>query len=476
MTYLMRKGGIPALAYPISSAALPSLCTLLIKCSETSTQLTITLQFSIFIHGFDDEQLCTLVYDADNLQTGTTSIRKTTSLPQARLEEIARHGNPIPRILSLTLKKPCPVQCPPSSGSIAPKHGFGAQFRQLVVLAKALEVHVLFDNAWLRRENLAQLQKLIRHPERLIGYAGLLDRSARLYRQADWTVFSPVEDAVSEAPPSYAADASNKRPRQVDSSPGSPSHKRVLISTEPLSSTPPFIQSPTEKATTIPSTPSPRPARSSPPAIAPDFHEAVRNAVESLLPDALQTILPQVLPQVLPDILARMFVVPPSILSSPSSSQLQHSSFRSVEANADPASTFHALMRNHIATATTSHLHSLETSTLEHAAYLRAAADAEFAEELADNRLDVAIAKEDAIKEIEHTIDEKLAEMRANANEIVESCEEKAEEVFAGLCGKVEYTDSIRLKRQVLERMRMRGREVQVTAGHQRRRAASMPL
>jgi hypothetical protein len=474
MTYLMRKGGIPALAYPISSAALPSLCTLLIKCSETSMQLTITLQLSIFIHGFDGEQLCTLVYDADNLRTGTTSLSETTSLPQARLEEIARHGNLIPRILSLTLKKPCPIQCPPSSGSIAPKHGFGAQLRQLADLARALEVHVLFDNAWLRRENLAQLQKLIRHPERLIGYAGLLDRSARLYRQADWTVFSPVEDAASEAPPSYAADASNKRPRQVDSSPGSPSHKRVLISTstEPLSSTSPFIQSPTEKATTIPSTPSPRPARLSPPAIAPDFHEAVRNAVESLLPDALQTILPQVLP----DIFARTFVVPPSVSSSPSSSQLQHSSFRSVKAKADPASTFHALMRNHIATATTSHLHSLETSTLEHAAYLRAAADAEFAEELADNRLDVAIAKEDAITEIEHTIDEKLAEMRANANEIVELCEEKAEEVFAGLCGKVEYTDSIRLKRQVLERMRMRGREVQVTAGHQRRRAASMPL
>ena len=210
---LVRKGGIPALAYSTSDAASVSSCSLIIRHSEPHMQATISLQFSVPIHGFDDDQSFTLLYDADNLVPGTNSLGPATvSLPQARLDEISRQGNPKPRALSLTLKKPCPVRCPPSSGSVAPKHGFDSRFRQLVDLARATEVHILFDYNWLHRDYHAQFQRLINRPERLTGFrAG--NSHTTLYRQADWTVFSPVEEAVSEAPPSYT-NASNKRSRQ----------------------------------------------------------------------------------------------------------------------------------------------------------------------------------------------------------------------------------------------------------------------
>jgi hypothetical protein len=219
---LINKRGVPVLAYPVSDVASQWSCSLVVKHSETRMQATISLQSSIPIHGFDDEQTFTLVYDADNLVPGETSLEHTSmSLPQARQREIARQGSPKVKTICLTLKKPCPVWCPLASGTIAPKHGLESPFHQFVKLARATEIHILVDYNWLHRDKQARFERLVSHPEELTGFT--INNYASRFRQADWTVFSPIEDVASEAPPSYANIASespskcvSKRPRQCE--------------------------------------------------------------------------------------------------------------------------------------------------------------------------------------------------------------------------------------------------------------------
>ena len=215
---LVRKSGIPVLASPASDAAPQWLCSLAVKYLETRTQATISLQCPVPIHGFDDEQTFTLLYNADNLVPGNTSLKPPpTCLPQDRQHEIARQGNAHLKTLSLTLKTPCPVWCPPSSGLITPKHGSSAVFSQFVELARATEVHILFDWNWLHKDHHARFDRLVRHPEQLTGIP-VDHSSAKRYRVADGSGVGPVDDVASEAPPPYTS-ASKKRPRQGESIP-----------------------------------------------------------------------------------------------------------------------------------------------------------------------------------------------------------------------------------------------------------------
>ena len=217
---LINKRGIPVLAYPVSDIASQWSCSLLVKHSDPRMQATISLQSTIPIHGFEDKQTFTLVYDADNLVPGETSLEDTNmSLPQTQQRKIARQGAPRMKTLCLGLKKPCPVWCPLSSGTIAPKHGFDSPFHQLVTLARATKIHVVLDYNWLHRDKQTRFERLVGHPEELIGFT--VDNYASRFRQADWTVFSPIKDAASEPPPSYTNIASEysgnsigKRPRQ----------------------------------------------------------------------------------------------------------------------------------------------------------------------------------------------------------------------------------------------------------------------
>ena len=167
---LVRKSGIPVLASPALDAAPQWSCSLAVKYLEARMQATISLQCSLPINGFDDEQTFTLLYNADNLVPGNTSLKPSpTCLPQDRLRDIARQGNANWKTLSLTLKKPCPVWCPPSPGLIVPKDGSCAAFSQFVELARATEVHILFDWNWLHKDHHERFDLLVRHPEQLTG-------------------------------------------------------------------------------------------------------------------------------------------------------------------------------------------------------------------------------------------------------------------------------------------------------------------
>jgi hypothetical protein len=193
---LVRKNGVPVLAYPASDDATPWTCSLVVKHSEDPMQTTLTLQSSLHIHGFDDEQTFTLRYDADNLVPSKTSLGLAAiPLPQGRLEPIIRHGNSQLRTLSLTLKTPCPIWYPHSVSNISPKTGFEASFHQLLKLARATEIQILFDFNWLRTDNHTRFQRLISHSATLTGLP-VNGNLVRRFQQADWTVFRPVEQTV----------------------------------------------------------------------------------------------------------------------------------------------------------------------------------------------------------------------------------------------------------------------------------------
>lgn len=469
MTYnLFPKVGIPVLAYPTSDEASQWPCSLVIKYCEARMQATISLQSELSVQDFDNKQTFTLLYNADNLMNGSTSLGPATiPLPQARLAQLARKGNAQMRTLFLTLKTPCAIRCPRSSGSIA----LDPPFPQFVSLAKATKVSILFDYNWLHQSNVERFQRLVSHPETLTGFP-VDNIHAKLYRLADWSVFSPIEDAVAEVPPSYTA-TSVKRPRS--STPGCSSPKRVLLD---------LALSPTEKASTT-STSSPKPP-SSPTAYAPDLQAAITSAVETLLPAALQNTLPDLLP--------RLFTIPPTSPSSspspsaspppPSNPNSSSKSNPPPDPDASPISSLRTLIAAHLTAHADAHLQRIFTHTLSHATYLRNTADIEFLEILDEQKLDITMLKDDSIAELDRACTEKLEELREQAAEVVEELEDKAELVYVDVCERVEglvgkEREGLARERRELERGRReleedrRRRDIMHDRG---RRAASLPL
>jgi hypothetical protein len=212
---LTPKRGIPVLAYTTSDDPTPSLCTLSVRHCDAPMQTTLSLKFSIPIHGYDDKQAFILIYNADNLVSGKTTLGPATiPIPQDRLNKITPSGSPLLKTLSFTLKEPCPVWGPSSSGSIAPKSELDHSFHQLVQLARALEIHMLFDYNQVHRDQRARFKRLITHAAVLTGLP-VEENFAKRYRRVDWSLLNAVKDAISEAPPSYS-DVSTKRSRQCE--------------------------------------------------------------------------------------------------------------------------------------------------------------------------------------------------------------------------------------------------------------------
>lgn len=205
------KNGFPVLAYSPSESESPWLCSLLFKSSSTRKQATLLLKSSIPVHGFAGEQTFVFQYDADNLVSGTIALGPAAiNLPQTRLDNIGRRDVRQMKTLSFRLQSSCPVWCPHFSGSIAPNLDSTSSFHQLVKLASATEVHILFDYNWLHKNVRPSFQCLLDQNLRLTGFP-VAEYYAKHYKLADWTAFAPLENA--EAPPSYA-DASKKRPRR----------------------------------------------------------------------------------------------------------------------------------------------------------------------------------------------------------------------------------------------------------------------
>lgn len=198
--FLLRN--TPAFAF-CSSFEGPYSCVLHIKHSAACGEASIYLTFRVHVRGSEEAQPFQLAYHADNWKAlGLFPVNR--GLNEHQLAKIRwRDTTPDVMTLSLDLRQPCTVRCPPSSGCFAAKPGYESDFDQLRQLASAITMDLLFDIHYLNRNHAAFLQ-LISHSRDLTGVP-VKDYNGPLSRQTDWTVFSPLEDDVPGDPPSYAA-------------------------------------------------------------------------------------------------------------------------------------------------------------------------------------------------------------------------------------------------------------------------------
>ncbi|KAL5113148.1 hypothetical protein ACEQ8H_008987 [Pleosporales sp. CAS-2024a] len=392
------------MAYPTTDTSSPMPSSLMIKHNQKDAQATLSLKASIFLQGFAGAQPFMLQYDADNFVPGTVSLGPATiDLPPARLIQIARSGSPQIRTLSLSLKACCPIWCPPTR-SIAPKQGYDAVFQQLAALAEATKLCIVLDYQYLGDEHVALIQKLIELPDQLSGVP--LRYRADQFRLTNASIFKAYEhvhaevetDATTEdeQPPAYA-EASSKRPRHTSTSSASssPIRKRTVLS-------PPehWPSSPTEKdsiAALCPQSPY------SHTTLTPNTRQAVHDVVSECVQSVLETVLPALLAAPLSP-----SPLPPSQSSKPSP-QLA-------------LTTLGTILGDHIKRSLERKLESICADALSDASYIRDVADTEFLEEIADRRLELLMAKDDCVTELDCVTAEKLDEFR-------EECEVDLEEV-----------------------------------------------
>jgi hypothetical protein len=403
-------------------------------------QISFYLQYTTFIDGFDDEQTFTLIYDADILTHGATSLKTaTTALPHDQLTLIARAGNPQIRVLTLTLAKSCRIRCPISSGTLTSKSGYEAPFHRLVKLAIASEIDITLDYNWVHADNREPLERFVRQPNVFAGFPDSNDG----YRYADWAVFSTIEEQDAP-PPSYAnavdTNASRKRsrhttthslstspaPKRQQYDPGSPTE--VATATPSPPHTP--VGSPLEKATASPSCPSISLEASA--ALA--FQNAINRAVEAQLPAVVEGMLPGILKSILPDIIHTSLAPQRSpSLSPPPATALPPRPVSSSLGN---------LITDRLTELAKHHLTTIFDEANDQAYSLRNHADGEFEDVIADHKINVDIIKEDCIRELGEVVDDKLCKFREQTEDIVETAvdemENKSSEVCEGIYGGLE--------------------------------------
>ena len=195
--------------------------------------------------------------------------------------------------------------------------------------------------------------------------------------------------------------------------------------------------SPDEKDITIASGTKPPCA---PAALAPNFHEAVHDAVSKLLPSVLETLLP--------DLLAAPL--------SPSLSSLSASSQTSVPPPPLALSTLGTILSERVVLGLERKLGSICDRMLSHASYLRNTADVEFSEEVEDYRLDLIMAKEDCGADLDRVIADKLGgfkeECEAEEKQIGDRVEQTVDMAYDRVSEKIDAL--VNREREVLRRER----------------------
>lgn len=221
---LVRQSGVPALAYPSSDVSSLWPCSLFLLYHEPASlpvlQFTALLKASVPFHGMDGAHPIVLVLDGDNLVPGSSSLdAPNVAIPHSRINTISREGRPAPRMLSLALRGPPSLRYPRSWGHVA---RLDTPCRELVHLARATEVHIVFDSQWLSRTS-AQLNRAVRSTLKLSTVPVVPDSAYDLlYRPAPSSILHfvdhadaarpSIEHALDQAPPPY--HASGKRQRQ----------------------------------------------------------------------------------------------------------------------------------------------------------------------------------------------------------------------------------------------------------------------
>lgn len=449
--HLVRKGGIPVLAYPKHDPASPISLTFVVTYHHSSAQATLYLQCSPSVQDQNEPQAFILQYSADNFVSGSLSFESALiALPQQRLNEVGRHGKPQMRALCLSLKKVCAVWCPLTPVTPA----FQSEFQtSLTNLAKAKDLTILLDYNWVHHDMRVYFQRLVEHTAEFTG-CPVPGHLGKLYRRLDWTVFSIVEvdapadgDAATddEEPPPVYAEVNNKRNRyaSISPTPASPPAKRLLSSYHRGSPT--ILNTPTEKDSIstqspmllhFPVTPpnpkfpsftavktgsTPQLSYSPDAAILDvDSAQAVEQAVSILLPSVVDTLLPNVLETILPRLLT---------LSSPTiplSQQLIDSQCPEIPPTPPVLSAFTSTFGDYVAGQIKGELSRLYADSLAHWNYLRHEVDEDFQDVFNDQKIEVGMEKEAAIAEVEKVISGKLQEFKGMCELLIEELGETA--------------------------------------------------
>ena len=278
----------------------------------------------------------------------------------------------------------------------------------------------------------------------------------------------PLKRVLLSPAPIYAPSPTEKATTASTPSPKTPYF--------PVAYPPAYAPSATEKATTV-ATPSPRPQHL-PIDYVPDFHDAIKNAVETVLPEVLQALLPGMLPR---------FLISSPLSSSPSPSPSRRRNLHQTpKPNPKSISSLHNLISSRAAAHAEAQLQKIYDETLDHATDLRNEADVEFQDFIEDQKFDVTMAKDDGVEELNRVFDEKVEEFKDCTAEILESVEERAETVYIDVCDKLDNLvgkEKAYLKREraLLEGDRQRFEEERRSVGQgafrdQGRRAISLPL
>jgi len=148
-THIFGHKGISAVISHAADFSSYILGTLAIKYSDAHQQAAIELRLAVDLHGFVGEQHINLVYHVDNLEPVVPALRDVDKHSlAAHIAQVVRPKSQM-KILTLHLKTPCVVRCPLSSGSLTPNSPLDFHFRQVVEIAKASRIYILFDSEWL---------------------------------------------------------------------------------------------------------------------------------------------------------------------------------------------------------------------------------------------------------------------------------------------------------------------------------------
>lgn len=175
---LVRKEGVPALAYAGCNEAQTWMCSL--KIVHEGGEFAVTLEHSLSSDGVDHKQVFLLRYEGDNLVPGKNTLGiSNMSVPAELMCEMPRQGYPDFQTLSLTLKEPCSIWYPKGSSSL---HD---DFPKLLSLARTKEVRIVFDTNWLADRNLKTLQRILDRSQQLAKITGHAYFSYA-YNELDW--------------------------------------------------------------------------------------------------------------------------------------------------------------------------------------------------------------------------------------------------------------------------------------------------
>jgi len=98
----------------------------------------------------------------------------------------------------------------------------------------------------------------------------------------------------------------------------------------------------------------------------------------------------------------------------------------------DPMASLRTLISDRLAAAAKVHLQKLYDETIEYAHDLRNQADGEFEDVIADHKIDIATIKDDGIDEMNRVVNDKLCELKEQAQDIVDDAAEKMQDSALG--------------------------------------------